>query len=48
VPLRRVRLPDVLGQLATAAELRATVFGDMDQATWARRLVCNWPSPDVT
>jgi len=36
-------LPDVLGQLAMAAELCATVFDGLDEAAWARRLVYPWP-----
>ncbi|HET6875817.1 MAG TPA: DinB family protein [Acidimicrobiales bacterium] len=34
-----------LDQLAMAAELAAGVFGGFDQATWARRLIYNWPEP---
>jgi S-DNA-T family DNA segregation ATPase FtsK/SpoIIIE len=36
-------LPDVLGQLAMAAELCATVFDGLDEAAWARPLVYPWP-----
>jgi DinB superfamily len=38
-------VPDVLDQLAMAAELCALVFEGLDQAAWARRLVYPWPAP---
>jgi DinB superfamily len=38
-------LPDVLDQLAMAAELCALVFQDLDGAAWGRRLVYPWPVP---
>jgi hypothetical protein len=38
-------LPDVLDQLAMAAELCALVFEDLDEAAWGRRLVYPWPAP---
>lgn len=38
-------VPDVLDQLAMAAELCALVFEGLDQAGWARRLVYPWPVP---
>ena len=36
-------VPDVLGQLAMAAELCATVFDGLDEVALARRLVYPWP-----
>jgi len=36
-------LPDVLDQLAMAAELCATVFDGLDEAAWARPLIYPWP-----
>jgi S-DNA-T family DNA segregation ATPase FtsK/SpoIIIE len=36
-------VPEVLGQLAVAAELCATVFDGLDEAALARRLVYPWP-----
>jgi hypothetical protein len=38
-------LSDVLGQLATAAKLCATVFDGLHGTACTRRLVCNWPAP---
>jgi DNA segregation ATPase FtsK/SpoIIIE, S-DNA-T family len=38
-------VPDVLDQLAMAAELCALVFQDLDAAAWGRRLVYPWPAP---
>jgi hypothetical protein len=37
-------LSDVLGQLATAAKLCATVFDGLHGTASTRRLVCNWPA----
>lgn len=36
---------EVLGQLAMAGELCATVFDGLEPSAWIRRLVYNWPSP---
>jgi len=44
-------VPDVLDQVAMAAELCALVFESLDEAARARRLVYPWPAPterDVT
>jgi DinB superfamily len=38
-------VPDVLDQLAMAAELCALVFEGLDEGAWARRLVYPWPAP---
>jgi DinB superfamily len=38
-------VPDVLGQVAMAAELCALVFEGLDDAARARRLVYPWPAP---